>query len=84
MVPLLVGERLGQARAYNDVFKIVRTPYVAWISDDNEIVNGGLDVAVEILERQPTDRDGGAQGQGGRGAGRRSRRTWAPSPRSAS
>jgi len=53
LVPLLVGERLGQARAYNDVFKLVRTPYVAWISDDNEIVNGGLDVAVEILDRQP-------------------------------
>jgi GT2 family glycosyltransferase len=53
VVPLLVGERLGQARAYNDVFKIVTTPYVAWISDDNEIVNGGLDVAVEILERRP-------------------------------
>ena len=38
LVPLLVGERVGQARAYNDVFKVVETPYVAWISDDNEIV----------------------------------------------
>jgi GT2 family glycosyltransferase len=53
LIPLLVGERLGQARAYNDVFKIVQTPYVAWISDDNEIVNGGLDVAVKILDQQP-------------------------------
>jgi GT2 family glycosyltransferase len=53
LVPILVGERLGQARAYNDVFKIVQTPYVAWISDDNEIVNGGLDVAVGILDRLP-------------------------------
>jgi GT2 family glycosyltransferase len=53
LVHLLVGERLGQARAYNDVFKIVTTPYVVWISDDNEIVNGGLDVAVEILDRSP-------------------------------
>src|SRR5215217_123193 len=34
IVPLLVGERLGQARAYNDVFAIVRTPYVIWLSDD--------------------------------------------------
>ncbi|HET8971390.1 MAG TPA: NADH-quinone oxidoreductase subunit G, partial [Candidatus Nanopelagicales bacterium] len=50
---LLVGERLGQARAYNDVFEIVQTPYVAWISDDNEIVNAGLDIAVEILDRRP-------------------------------
>jgi GT2 family glycosyltransferase len=53
LVPVLVGERLGQARAYNDVFKAVTTPYVVWISDDNEIVNGGLDVAVAILDRLP-------------------------------
>jgi GT2 family glycosyltransferase len=53
LVPLLVGERLGQARAYNEVFDTLTTPYVAWISDDNEIVNAGLDVAVEILDRQP-------------------------------
>ena len=53
LVPLLVGKQLGQARAYNDVVSTVMTPYVAWISDDNEIVNGGLDVAVEILERRP-------------------------------
>jgi GT2 family glycosyltransferase len=53
LIPLLVGERLGQARAYNDVFKLVTTPFVVWISDDNEIVNGGLDVAVDILERKP-------------------------------
>jgi GT2 family glycosyltransferase len=52
LIPLLVGERLGQARAYNDVFKLVTTPFVVWISDDNEIVNGGLDIAVDILERQ--------------------------------
>jgi GT2 family glycosyltransferase len=53
LVPLLVGKRLGQARAYNDVFATLETPYVVWISDDNEIVNAGLDVAVEILDRQP-------------------------------
>ena len=53
LIPLLVGKRLGQARAYNDVFNTVTTPYVAWISDDNEVVNGGLDVAVDILERRP-------------------------------
>ena len=49
--PILVGEKLGQARAYNDVFNVVTTPYVAWLSDDNEIVNGGLDAAVQSLER---------------------------------
>ena len=50
---LLVGRKLGQAKAYNDVFKIVDTPYVAWLSDDNEVVGGGLDAAVRILDRQP-------------------------------
>ena len=53
VVPILVGERLGQARAYNDIFVTVRAPYVVWISDDNEIVNGGLDSAVQILDRLP-------------------------------
>lgn len=53
VVPILVGERLGQARAYNDVFAQVTTPYVAWLSDDNEIVNHGLDAGVEVLDRRP-------------------------------
>ena len=53
LVPILVGEKLGQARAYNDVFATVTTPYVVWLSDDNEIVNHGLDVGVEILDRCP-------------------------------
>src|SRR5262249_20307438 len=53
LIPILVGQRLGQARAYNDVFAIVRTPYVVWLSDDNEVVNHGLDFAVEILDRLP-------------------------------
>ena len=49
---LLVGRKLGQARAYNDIFRIVDTPYVAWLSDDNEVVDGGLDAAVRILDRE--------------------------------
>ncbi|MGE3271737.1 MAG: glycosyltransferase family 2 protein, partial [Chloroflexota bacterium] len=53
LIPVLVGKKLGQARAYNDVFKTVTTPYVVWISDDNAIVNGGLDQAVRILDRLP-------------------------------
>jgi glycosyltransferase involved in cell wall biosynthesis len=53
LVPILVGEKLGQARAYNDVFATVTAPYVVWLSDDNEIVNHGLDVGVEILDRCP-------------------------------
>ncbi|WP_213272830.1 glycosyltransferase [Hyphomonas sp.] len=50
--PVFVGKRLGQARAYNDVFMRVKTPYVCWVSDDNEIVDQGLDKAVEILKRE--------------------------------
>jgi GT2 family glycosyltransferase len=48
--PIFVGNRIGQAKAYNDVFRIVDTPFVAWLSDDNEVVNGGLDIAVRALE----------------------------------
>ena len=51
--PVLAGRRLGQAKAYNDVFAQVETPYVAWLSDDNEVLEGGLDTAVRILDRRP-------------------------------
>ncbi|MCC7369973.1 MAG: glycosyltransferase [Chloroflexi bacterium] len=53
LVPILVGRKLGQARAYNDVFMALTTPYVVWISDDNKIVNHGLDRAVDILDHMP-------------------------------
>lgn len=53
IIPIFVGEKLGQAKAYNDVFKIVDTPYVCWLSDDNVVVNGGLDIAVKILDENP-------------------------------
>src|SRR5262249_13225880 len=43
----------GQARAYNDVFAQVTTPYVVWLSDDNEIVDGGLDAGVATLDQRP-------------------------------
>src|SRR4051812_6823687 len=39
LVPILVGRRIGQAKAYNDIFKTITSPYVAWLSDDNEVVN---------------------------------------------
>ena len=48
--PRLVGERLGQAKAYNDVFNEATAPYVCWLSDDNVIVNRGLDVALAALK----------------------------------
>lgn len=50
VIPVLVGKKIGQAKAYNDVFAMVDTPYVCWLSDDNEVVNQGLDRAVTILE----------------------------------
>jgi glycosyltransferase involved in cell wall biosynthesis len=51
--PHLIGRKLGQAKAYNDVFRTLATPYVAWLSDDNEVVGAGLDLAVRILDRRP-------------------------------
>ena len=58
VMPIFVGAKIGQARSYNDVFKVVDTPYVAWLSDDNEVINGALDTAVRI---RPGYRYGGAQ-----------------------
>lgn len=53
IIPIFVGKKIGQARAYNDIFKIVDTPFVCWLSDDNVIINNGLDTALEILEDNP-------------------------------
>ncbi|PSN20259.1 glycosyl transferase family 2 [filamentous cyanobacterium CCP5] len=50
LVPIFEGQKFGQARAYNAVFKAIKTPYTCWLSDDNVVVNQGLDIAVEILE----------------------------------
>lgn len=50
IIPIFVGEKVGQARAYNDVFENIETPYTSWLSDDNVVVNKGLDIAVQILE----------------------------------
>ena len=50
VVPIFEGERVGQAKAYNSVFRQIQTPYTCWISDDNIIVDGGLDKAVSVLE----------------------------------
>jgi GT2 family glycosyltransferase len=50
LFPILMGTRLGQAKAYNQVFARIESPYVCWLSDDNVIANGGLDVATRILD----------------------------------
>lgn len=47
---LLVGEKLGQARAYNEVFDRLDCRYVAWLSDDNVVIGDGLDRAATILD----------------------------------
>lgn len=53
VIPVLVGKRLGQARSVNDVLAIVNTPYVAWLSDDNEVVDRGLLKAIDMLDSDP-------------------------------
>lgn len=46
-------KRIGQAQSLNRVFKTLKNKYVCWLSDDNIIQGGMLDVAVNILERNP-------------------------------
>ena len=53
VIAILEGRKLGQARAYNDVFRRIDTPYSCWMSDDTVIVNNGLDIAVETLDADP-------------------------------
>lgn len=43
-------KKLGQARAYNEIFSVITTPYVCWLSDDNVAVGRGLEMAVRILD----------------------------------
>jgi GT2 family glycosyltransferase len=50
LVPIFMGRRVGQAKAYNHVFAGIESPYVCWLSDDNVIVNRGLDAAIAVLE----------------------------------
>jgi GT2 family glycosyltransferase len=53
IIPVFQGNAVGQAAAYNKVFNAIESPYSAWISDDNVIINRGLDAAVAILRRDP-------------------------------
>lgn len=46
----LEGRKVGQAKALNAVFRRLTTPYVCWLSDDNELANKGLDIAVAAME----------------------------------
>jgi GT2 family glycosyltransferase len=47
---ILHEKKMGQAKAYNEIFQIIETPYTCWLSDDNEVINSGLDIAIDILE----------------------------------
>ncbi|SEH30220.1 glycosyltransferase family 2 protein [Magnetospirillum fulvum] len=47
--PYFEQERRGQAAALNAVFATLSTPWVCWLSDDNIVVEGGLDIAVAAL-----------------------------------
>ena len=42
---------LGTARAHNEVWRRIRAKYTCWLSDDTEIVDGALDLAVRILDK---------------------------------
>jgi GT2 family glycosyltransferase len=46
-------KKLGQAKAYNEIFAKISTPYVCWLSDDNFVINQGLEKAVRILNANP-------------------------------
>lgn len=46
-------QKLGQAKAYNEIFAKIRTPYVCWLSDDNVVVDHGLEKAARILDANP-------------------------------
>jgi len=47
------GKLIGASKAYNDVWRQVDSKYTCWLSDDTELINGGLDLAVQILEDNP-------------------------------
>ena len=47
------GKLLGAPRAYNQVWHEVESKYTCWLSDDTELTNSGLDLAIEILEAAP-------------------------------
>lgn len=42
---------IGQAQSLNRVFKTLQSKYTCWLSDDNIVMDGILDSAVEILEQ---------------------------------
>lgn len=53
VTPVFQGKLLGASRAYNEVWRQVESKYTCWLSDDTELTNGGLDLAVQSLEKDP-------------------------------
>lgn len=53
VTPVFQGKLLGASRAYNEVWQQVDCKYTCWLSDDTELANGGLDLAVKLLENDP-------------------------------
>ncbi|MBI5055291.1 MAG: glycosyltransferase [Nitrospirae bacterium] len=53
VTPFFQGALIGTSRAYNQVWKQVESKYTCWLSDDTEIVNGSLDMAINLLENKP-------------------------------
>lgn len=47
------GEKLGQARSLNRVFKGMDAKYLCWLSDDNVVADGSIDSGVGILDNNP-------------------------------
>jgi GT2 family glycosyltransferase len=50
IVAIRKGMKLGQAAAYNEVFRLIREKYTCWLSDDNILVGKGLLDAVKVME----------------------------------
>lgn len=53
ITPVFQGKLLGVPRSYNEVWRQVESKYTCWLSDDTELANNGLDMAVRILENDP-------------------------------
>jgi len=51
ITPVFQGELLGTARSYNNVWRQINSKYTCWLSDDTEIVNNSIDMAIDILEK---------------------------------
>jgi glycosyltransferase involved in cell wall biosynthesis len=50
VTPVFQGKLVGQARACNQVWRQIESRYTGWLNDDTELVPGGLDLAVSLLE----------------------------------